>query len=124
MAPTYRAAFTGSRGNVPLARNAIASFARVCGFSRDEVEDIRSATGEALNSAVEHGGFDRSSGFSVFCTFADNEMTIEVRDIGDGIASDGAEFGPSIMRALMDGVRFDRGGRRVRMVRRQAGDPG
>src|SRR5271166_4259038 len=57
--PTYHAAFSGNRRNVPLARNAIASFARICGFSHDEVEDIRLASGEALNNAVEHGHANR-----------------------------------------------------------------
>ena len=53
MPPTYRATFSGDYKNVPLARNAVASFARVCGFSQDEVDDIRLATGEAIANAVE-----------------------------------------------------------------------
>ena len=131
MTPTYRAAFSGNHRNVPLARNAIASFARICGFSRDEVEDIRLAAGEALNNAVEHGHGHRSSGFSVLCTFTDNEMTIEVHDNGEGFAEDAATeelpeeprgrgLGIYLMRRLMDAVRFDRDGTRVRLVRRHA----
>ena len=129
MAPTYRAAFSGDHRNVPLARNAIASFAHLCGFSRSEVEDIRLAAGEALNNAVEHGQAGRSNGFSVLCTFTENEMTVEVRDNGEGFASEvlPAELpseprdrglGIYLMRRLMDAVRFDRGGTRVRLIRR------
>lgn len=127
--PTYHAAFSGNRRNVPLARNAIASFARICGFSHDEVEDIRLAAGEALNNAVEHGHANRPQGFSVLCTFRENEMTIEIRDNGDGFAIDPADgqaptldgargFGIYLMRRLMDAVRYDHDGTRVRLIRR------
>ncbi len=131
MTPTYRAAFSGNHRNVPLARNAIASFARICGFSREEVEDIRLAAGEALNNAVEHGRARRSSGFSVACTFSDNEMAIEIHDNGQGFNAEqslegppgelrGRGFGIYLMSRLMDNVRFDRGGTRVRLIRRHA----
>jgi serine/threonine-protein kinase RsbW len=129
--PTYRAAFSGNHRNVPLARNAIASFARICGFSREEVEDIRLAAGEALNNAVEHGHARRSNGFSVSCTFCDNEMAIEIHDNGEGFDPErsleelpseprGRGLGIYLMRRLMDAVRFDRGGTRVRLIRRHA----
>jgi serine/threonine-protein kinase RsbW len=128
--PTYRATFSGDYRNVPLARNAVASFARICGFSDDEVADIRVATGEALSNAVEHGRSDRAqNGFSVRCTFSDEELTIEVRDNGEGFASDELEqahlfdestrgFGIFLMKRLMDRVNFDRHGTVVRLTRR------
>lgn len=129
MSPTYRAAFTGDRRNVPLARNAIASFARICGFSSEEVADIRLAAGEALSNAVEHGRSPRSNGFSVRCTFSEDELTIEVRDNGEGFSIEGKRdetpmeqrsrgFGIYLMRRLMDGVHFDRNGTTVRLTRR------
>ncbi len=129
VSPTYRAAFTGDRRNVPLARNAIASFARICGFSIEEVSDIRLAAGEALSNAVEHGRATRSNGFSVRCTFLDEELTIEIRDNGGGFSleSDRDEtpihqrtrgFGIFLMRRLMDGVQFDKNGTCVRLIRR------
>ena len=128
MHPNYRAAFTGDRKNVPLARNAIASFARICGFTPDEVDDIKLAAGEALSNAVEHGASDRSNGFSVRCQFDDEELTIEIRDNGRGFATDVRDptpieqrnrgFGIFIMRRLMDAVHFDRNGTMVRLTRR------
>ncbi len=132
--PSYRAAFSGDPRNVPLARNAIASFARICGFSAEEVDDIRLAAGEALNNAVEHGGTLRSSGFSVRCAFEEGELQIEIRDNGAGFpfeqvgASPPGEeaargYGIFLMRRLMDDVRYDQRGTRVRLRRRQvAGD--
>ncbi len=128
MNPNYRAAFTGDRRNVPLARNAIASFARICGFSQDEVADIRLAAGEALSNAVEHGISGRSNGFSVRCVFEEDELTIEIRDNGQGFSLDKRDptpieernrgFGIFLMRRLMDGVQFDRNGTMVRLTRR------
>lgn len=127
--PNYRAAFSGEARNVPLARNAIASFARICGFSRDEVDDIKLAAGEALSNAVEHGRASRAPGFSVRCSFDDEELTIEIRDNGDGFEVRPLEqlpvdqrergFGIFLMRRLMHGVRFDNNGTCVRLVRRR-----
>lgn len=131
MIPTYRATFSGDYRNVPLARNAVASFARICGFSDDEVADIRVATGEALSNAVEHGRSERAqNGFSVRCTFSDEELTIEVRDNGEGFAPESIEqqnnladeptrgFGIFLMKRLMDRVNFERHGTLVRLTRR------
>lgn len=129
MNPNYRAAFSGEARNVPLARNAIASFARICGFTRDEVDDIKLAAGEALSNAVEHGRHSRVPGFSVRCSFDEDELTIEIRDNGDGFDLRAQEeapigrrdrgFGIFLMRRLMDGVRFDNNGTCVRLVRRR-----
>lgn len=130
MNPSYRAAFTGDRRNVPLARNAIASFARICGFSADEVGDIRLAAGEAISNAVEHGRTTRSNGFSVRCSFVEDELTIEIRDNGDGFLATNTAipidfeardrgFGILLMRRLMDGVQFERNGTLVRLTRRK-----
>jgi anti-sigma regulatory factor (Ser/Thr protein kinase) len=130
MTPNFRAAFSGERRNVPLARNAIAGFARICGFSSEEVADIRVASGEALSNAVEHGRTRRSSGFSVRCSFDEERLTIEIRDNGDGflatsatpsldIEGNGRGFGMLLMRRLMDGVQFERNGTLVRLTRRK-----
>ena len=129
VSPYYRAAYSGDLRNVPLARNAIASFARICGFSEDDVADIRLAAGEAVSNAVEHGRSFRSSGFAVMCLFEEDEMTIEIRDNGAGFSPDAREmlpleertrgFGLLLMRKLMDTVRYDRNGTCVRLYRRR-----
>jgi anti-sigma regulatory factor (Ser/Thr protein kinase) len=132
MTPNFRAGFTGERRNVPLARNAIASFARICGFSLEEVADIRLAAGEALSNAVEHGRTHRSSGFSVRCSFDEDKLTIEIRDNGDGFLPAAAAVAPNtpieernrgfgilLMRRLMDGVQFESNGTCVRLTTRR-----
>lgn len=129
MSTHYRATFTSDLRNVALARKSIASFASVCGFSENEVADIRLAAGEALSNAVEHGRSSRSSGFTVRCTFDTGELSIEIRDSGDGFESPammttiepddrGRGFGIFLMRRLMDEVSFDRNGTVVRLVRK------
>ena len=128
VSPHYRAAYTGDPRNVPLARNAIASFASMCVFSESDVADIRLAAGEALSNAVEHGRSMRSNGFSVVCRFENDEITIEIRDNGHGFTPERREvppledrvrvFGMGLMRTLMDGVNYDHNGTRVRLQRR------
>ncbi len=130
MSTHYRATFTSEPRNAALARRSIASFASVCGFSEAEVADIRLAAGEALSNAVEHGRGERSSGFTVACTFEDARLTIEIRDSGGGFVAApdrgaylqpddrGRGFGIFLMRRLMDEVQFDRNGTVVRLTRR------
>jgi serine/threonine-protein kinase RsbW len=127
--PHYRAGYLGDPKNVAPARKAIASFAAVCGFDEDAINDIRIAAGEALSNAVEHGRSIRSSGFSVSCSFEDDEIRIDIRDNGTGFIGDvrndvpieerNRGFGIFIMRRLMDGVHYDHNGTAVRLSRRK-----
>jgi stage II sporulation protein AB (anti-sigma F factor) len=128
MIPTYRATFTNEPRNVALARNAIASFARLCGFDDEATSDIKLAAGEALSNASEYGRGRRNGGYSVSCSFDNNDLRIEIQDSGEGFdePQECAEIGPDernrgfgifIMRRLMDSVSFAKNGTRVRMVR-------
>jgi anti-sigma regulatory factor (Ser/Thr protein kinase) len=129
LTPRYRATFTSGPRNAALARRSIARFARVCGFSEQEVADICLAAGEALSNAIEHGCGTRASSFTVQCTFEHDRLTIAVSDSGEGFACPpdtlsvepderGRGFGIFLMRRLMDDVTFARNGTLVRMVRR------
>jgi len=130
VSPNFRATFSSDYRNVPLARNAVASFARLCGFSREEVADIRLAAGEALSNAVEHGRGRRPGGFSVRCVYELGELTIEIRDNGVGFSPEQDEpaaiedrnrgFGIFLMRRLMDRVNFESNGTCVRLTRRSS----
>jgi serine/threonine-protein kinase RsbW len=129
MSTSYRAIFTSDPRNAVLARRSIASFATVCGFSSEEVADIRLAAGEALGNAIEHGRSTNSSGFSVKCTFDGKELVVEIRDNGSGFTllppdepspyERGRGLGIFLMRRLMDDVSFARNGTSVRLTRRQ-----
>jgi serine/threonine-protein kinase RsbW len=130
---TYRATFTSDPRNASLARKSIASFASVCGFSEEEVADIRLAAGEALGNAVEHGKSVRSSGFSVRCTFDGEQLIVEVRDNGTGFSPFADDviappierergLGIYLMRRLMDDVSYSHNGTLVRLARKRHAD--
>jgi serine/threonine-protein kinase RsbW len=127
----YRATFTNDIRNVALARQSVARFASTCGFSDDDVADIRLAAGEALSNAVEHGKNAHSTGFAVECSFDGIELAILIQDTGQGFPAPsdrssvepdqrGRGFGIFLMRRLMDDVSFARNGSLVRLVRRRA----
>jgi serine/threonine-protein kinase RsbW len=127
----YHAAYTSDVRNVGLARQAIAAFAGACGFSEDEVSDIRLAVGEALSNAVEHGSETPARRIVVECWFGGDELSIQIQDKGSAFAepSDranvepddrGRGFGIFLMRRLMDEVSFARNGTIVRLVRRRS----
>jgi len=126
----YRADYNNDTRNVALARRGVAGFAGACGFSDGEIADIRLAAGEALSNAVEHGSAHASVGFTVECLFDGDQLSIEIRDTGQGFAAPekcaatiepdqrGRGFGIFLMRRLMDEVVFTRNGTIVRLVRR------
>ena len=128
MTKRYRAAYSSDVSNVALARRAVAEFAVACGFSEDDVSDIRLAAGEALSNAVEHGRETPRRRIVVECSFRNDLLSIEIRDSGSGFAEPldrekvepddrGRGFGIFLMRRLMDKVSFARNGRVVRLVR-------
>ena len=130
MTKHYRAAFTSDVRNVAVARQGIAGFAAGCGFSDEEVSDIRLAAGEALSNAVEHGSETPSRKIVVDCAFASDELRIEIQDSGRGFTEPthltkvepddrGRGFGIFLMRRLMDEVSFAQNGTLVRLVRRR-----
>lgn len=102
-----------------LARTAIARFAQLCGFPADRVADIATAAGEALIAAAQYSNAKRGGGFSVTCTFEDQELRIEIQGSAAAPASErSGGFGTIIMRTLMNEIAYSRGGTRVRLVKR------
>jgi anti-sigma regulatory factor (Ser/Thr protein kinase) len=126
----YRVEFRGTPSSVCLARETVVDYARLCGFTSEEICEIALATGEALANAVEHGNKDL--GFiAVSCTFEDNALTVEVSDAGAGFDISRAKprprdpeamrgFGMSIMHALMHEVAYSGSGNVVTLMKRRA----
>ena len=122
---TLRARYRGAPNSVREARKAVVDYARMCGFATGELNDIEVAVGEALANAVEHG--TRNLGFiTVTCSFDGSGLVIEIRDDGSGFDHvTGARrdprsirgFGISLMRALMDDVRYVARGNVVQLVK-------
>ncbi len=125
----YQAAYTSDIRNVALARQGIARFAIQCGFTQDDVSDIRLAAGEALSNAVEHGCGTTNRTFTVKCSYDGQALAIVIEDCGSGFPEPsqrtsvepdarGRGFGIFLMRRLMDEVSFAHNGSVVRLVRR------
>jgi len=125
----YRAQFRGTPSSVREARVAILDYARLCGFTGEDIFEIALGAGEALANAVEHGNKDLGF-FTVTCTFADGELTVEVADTGLGFELALVEtkhrdpsairgFGITIMRATMDAVDYTARGTTVRLRKRR-----
>lgn len=110
---TYASAFQ----SVASARRAVGEFAATCGFGSADVSDIVLAVGEACSNAVEHGHAGDSK-VAVSCIFDGAKLRVQIADHGCGFdhhhqrpVLDPAEFpgrgrGITIMRALMDGLRY------------------
>lgn len=115
---TFLATYPSAFDSVAIARRAVGVFARSRGFTPSEVSDIVLAVGEACSNAVEHGHATKSQ-MVVRCTFENDTLTIEIGDRGGGFDEERAlnsaipaEFlgrgrGIPIMRAVMDGVRYE-----------------
>ena len=56
------------------------------GFSRDRIEDLKTALAEACINAIEHGNkFDQNKKVKVTLAADDNSLQVVVHDEGDGI---------------------------------------
>jgi anti-sigma regulatory factor (Ser/Thr protein kinase) len=120
--------YRGTPRSVREAREAVVDYARACGFSSQATIDIALGVGEALANAVEHGNKDL--GFiGVTCRFQDHELTVEIVDEGRGFDVGSVSkrrrdpdsirgFGISIMRAVMDGIEYEKSGTCVRLRKR------
>ena len=75
--------------NISFARVAVAAFISPCDPTVDEVSDIKTAVSEAVTNAVIHGyPEDEEGNGQVIMTMhiSDKTITIEVADMGVGIA--------------------------------------
>jgi serine/threonine-protein kinase RsbW len=75
--------FPSELGYEKVARDAVAAFARRLGFDREQIEDLKTALGEACINAIEHGN-GRTPGLhvEVSCVCEGERLTIEVHDRG------------------------------------------
>ena len=107
----------GARG----ARKLIADFSRA--WVADEMlAALELACGEALANSVEHGG---GPALDVACSFADDEMTVEIRHEGKGFdpppmvaaPPQGSlrGYGLYIMHEMLDRVEYLDGGTGLRL---------
>lgn len=108
------------------ARRTIVRFA-ASWFDDEVLAEIQLAVGEALANAAEHG-FRPGTQIEIRCTCDGHALIVDIRDAGTGFRpprrrktapASGAPrgYGITIMRTLMDRVRYSHNGTRVRLTR-------
>jgi serine/threonine-protein kinase RsbW len=69
-----------------VALSTAASMALLMGFSKDRVEDLKTAVAEACINAIEHGNqLDNSLTVDVILSSTDDELEVKVIDDGGGL---------------------------------------
>ncbi len=70
-----------------VAMSTAASMALLMGFSKDRIEDLKTAVAEACINAIEHGNqFNNSRTVGVVMSNCDDQLEVKVIDDGIGIA--------------------------------------
>lgn len=76
-------------GSEKVAIEKAASIAKDIGFSKDRIEDLKTAIAEACINAMEHGNkFDQSTKVGITLAADDNSLQVVVHDNGSGIDPD------------------------------------
>lgn len=69
-----------------VALSTAASMATLMGFSKDRVEDLKTALAEACINSIEHGNkLDHSLSIVVALAMTDDKLEVRVMDEGDGV---------------------------------------
>jgi serine/threonine-protein kinase RsbW len=76
-------------GSEKVAIEKAVSIANDMGFSKDRIEDLKTALAEACINAIEHGNkFDQNTKVKITFAADDNTLQVIVHDSGDGIDPD------------------------------------
>ena len=76
-------------GSEKVAIAKAVSIAKKMGFSKDRIEDMKTAIAEACINAIEHGNkFDANTKVGITLAADDTSLEIVVRDNGNGIDPD------------------------------------
>jgi serine/threonine-protein kinase RsbW len=69
-----------------IAMECSSSFAKLVGFSRDRIDDLKTAVSEACLNAMEHGNRWRSDARVIITmNFENDTFSVSVEDEGEGI---------------------------------------
>ena len=126
-------------GHELIAMESSASFAKIVGFGKERIEDLKTAVSEACLNAMEHGNRGRpGTRVIVTMSFMAGTFSVSVRDEGEGILDlpedhditkkierliPARGLGIFLMKELMDDVEFkqlNKSGHEVRMFLRLA----
>ncbi len=118
-----------------IAMDCSASFAKIAGFRRERIDDLKTAVAEACLNAIEHGNKGRPDArVIVTMNFNDDTFSVFVKDEGDGVPELPSEaaikekvaklelrrgLGTYLIKQLVDQVEFNemtKDGHAVKMV--------
>lgn len=75
--------FPSELGNEKIARDTVEAFARRCGFTRDQIEDLKTALGEACINAIEHGNQRQPElRVQITCNCDGRQLVVQIYDHG------------------------------------------
>ncbi|MCG8352823.1 MAG: ATP-binding protein [Chloroflexales bacterium] len=75
--------FPSELGFEVIARDAVAAFAQSLGFTHGQIEDLKTALGEACTNAIEHGNsLNPGLRVDVSCCYDNEQLLIEIHDQG------------------------------------------
>lgn len=81
--PSIQLSFPSEFGFEKVAREAVAAFARRVGFDQSQIEDLKTALGEACINAIEHGNQQLSHlRVDVHCVCDGQRLVVEIYDRG------------------------------------------
>jgi serine/threonine-protein kinase RsbW len=73
-------------GHERIAMASLASYAKMCGFAPDRIEDLKTVVAEAAINAMEHGNQGRPDALvNITFLYCDGAIHILVADQGEGI---------------------------------------
>lgn len=77
--------FLSKSNNEAFARISVAAFVAQLDPTLEEIADIKTAVSEAVTNAIIHGYEDKVGTVKLICKITDNEVFIEISDMGKGI---------------------------------------
>jgi anti-sigma regulatory factor (Ser/Thr protein kinase) len=103
MGPTesLRDLYPAAVESVPLARDAVVTFAATAGATPERLEAIRLAVSEAMTNAVMYAYGDDSGQIEVAATLASGELWVLIADDGCGLRADARSDGLGLGLALI-----------------------
>ena len=72
--------------NESFARGVVAAFCVSVNPTLEEINDLKTAVSEAVTNCVVHGYKDNSGEIEIWAGLTENEIYIEIKDFGVGIA--------------------------------------
>lgn len=114
MRPDMQLALPARAENIAIVRHAFGALGEACALDTQTLSDIRLAVTEACTNVVVHAYPDEQEGqMEVLATLLGDELTVVVRDDGEGIGprpdSPGLGLGLPLIASLAESVQLGRG---------------